>query len=165
MPNDAPKAATVQLPAVNAASVDRAARHLKLALDSEGFPGAMIYSQNCFQSLSRQFSWAKLDQCEAFDALAQLAISQSQMIGPEATYLGKAEVEGRFTKAASDRQGEPGSIENHLSELSQASYAKIADLQTEDQTADLNAVNTLQSADKPPEDSGSAPVTNDAAKE
>lgn len=30
----------------------------------------MIYSQNCYDSLSRVFDWGKLDQCGGFDMLA-----------------------------------------------------------------------------------------------
>lgn len=59
----------VEVPEPALADVHRAARHAGLALGAEGAEGAQIYSQACFASLERKFSWSKLDQCGSFDAL------------------------------------------------------------------------------------------------
>lgn len=143
---DVPTPANVQLPPVDDRAVARAIGHLKLALDAEGFSGAMIYSQNCFASLTSRFSWTKLDQCEAFDALAQLAISQSDESGTETTYFTKDAVQSRFTTIASQHQGEVESTQSHLSDLTQAALAKISDLQTEDAEAATAAVGETTNA-------------------
>jgi hypothetical protein len=66
---------------LNAASIGRGAAHLRTAFAAEGFSGAMIYSQNCYDALARQFAWAKLDQCGAFDALAVRSIAAADMTG------------------------------------------------------------------------------------
>ena len=134
--------AYIQLPPVDSPSVSKAARHLKLALDAEGFAGAMIYSQNCFASLTGGFSWAKLDQCEAFDALSQLAISQADETGTEVTYFDKDALQSRFTKIASDRHGDPAAAKAHLSALMQAALARIGDLESRSSEAALLTSNT-----------------------
>jgi hypothetical protein len=150
----------IQLPEVDENSVSRAARHLRLALDAEGFPGAMVYSQNCFASLSHSFSWAKLDQCEAFDALAQIAISQSGQFGTEATYFAKDAVDQRFTQVASDRQADPSSAQTHLSALANAALTRIADLQTAD--PDVEGLTAKESSDQT---SGNDSTASDNASE
>jgi hypothetical protein len=150
----------IQLPEVDSRSVGRAAKHLKLALDAEGFPGAMVYSQNCFASLSHSFSWAKLDQCEAFDALAQIAISQSGQFGTEATYFAKDAVDQRFTQIASDRQADPSSTQSHLSALANAALTRIADLQTAD--PDVENLAPENSSDQT---SGDASTASDTASD
>jgi hypothetical protein len=66
---------------LNAASISRGAAHLRTAFAAEGFSGAMIYSQNCYDALARQFAWAKLDQCGAFDALTARSIADADMTG------------------------------------------------------------------------------------
>jgi hypothetical protein len=132
--------ANVQLPAVDAPAVYKAARHLRLALDAEGFPGAMVYSQNCFESLTRSFSWAKLDQCEAFDALAQVAISESAEVGTEGSYFNKDALQSRFTVVALARHADPGSSEAHISKLMQVALARIPDLESRE--SDYGSVTT-----------------------
>ena len=116
-------------PAPNEALVRRAARHLRLALDAEGFSGAMIYSQNCFASLDRQFSWSKLDQCGAFDSLAQLAIDQDQSLGPEQRYFEKNALGGRLTAAAGKSGSTAETAQEHFSTLAEIALERIPDLQ------------------------------------
>jgi len=125
-----PETALVPLPAVDAAAVTRAAKHLKLALGTEGFSGAMIYSQNCFESLNHRFSWTKLDQCEAFDTLTQLAISQSDEAGVESTYFDKSTLQARYRKVVTDQHGDPAAADKHLADLNDAALARISDLQS-----------------------------------
>ena len=151
--------ATVQLPAVDTSAIMRATRHLKLALDAEGFSGAMIYSQNCFASLDGRFSWSKLDQCEAFDSLAQVAMSESEDAGSEATYFDKDAVESRFTTSASQHQAEANSMRAHLANLVQGALARIADLQGDENATQVSNSDTEGNYDESA--SGSALPSND----
>jgi hypothetical protein len=159
---EVPTQPELQLPAVDTPSVARAARHLKLALDAEGFSGAMIYSENCFSSLASHFAWGKLDQCEAFDVLTQIAMSQSDERGPEATYFDKDAVEARFTTIGSQHHGETGSMRSHLSELTEAAYAKIAELQTDNARSQSWETNTL---DEPDPSAAETPASSENAAE
>lgn len=153
----------VKLPAVNSGSVARAARHLKLALDAEGFAGAMVYSQNCFASLATTFSWGKLDQCEGFDSLATVALSQSFEQGPEADYFQENASHARFTAAALQHQGEPSSVESHLSDLARAAFAKIENLATAEGPPDISygasddATSSADEEDDAPSDAADEP--------
>jgi hypothetical protein len=87
---------------LSAASVTRGITHLRTAFSAEGFPGAMVYSQNCYDALAHQFSWAKLDQCGAFDALAARSIADADMAGldNEADWFQSETAAGRFLAAA-----------------------------------------------------------------
>jgi hypothetical protein len=137
-PADPPSSRTVEaagvpageaVPAVEPQAAALAAKHLTLALDTEGFAGAMIYSQSCFRSLELKFSWRKLDQCAAFDTLARLAISQTEEVGPEASYFGEAASSDRFTEWARKEAAELASANSHFAEVSQAAMATIPQLQ------------------------------------
>jgi hypothetical protein len=132
----------------------------------------MIYSQNCFESLDHHFSWAKLDQCEAFDTLAQLAIEQSGESGTEATYFDKDVLRGRYTKAAVDRNADPAGVQAHLSNLTSVALARISDLEKETSqeaavgsvgadTADENSNGVGGSAVSPPMGDPNEAVGND----
>lgn len=52
-------------------------RHLGLVIAAEGLPGAMIYSQSCYDGVSQGFSWAALDRCGGFDLQAVRLAEQS----------------------------------------------------------------------------------------
>lgn len=129
LPDTVEAPAYTDVPAVQTASAALAAKHLTLALDSEGFAGAMTYSQSCFRSLEVSFSWRKLDQCGAFDALTTLAISQSDGFQPEATYFNSAASAERFTQWADKERVDPQMAQAHLDELDQAALANIPRLQ------------------------------------
>jgi hypothetical protein len=58
-----PSPTATTIASLDAPSVRKAKRHLDAVIGAEGLSGAMIYSQNCYDALSRAFSWAKLDQC------------------------------------------------------------------------------------------------------
>lgn len=94
------------------AQVTRGLRHLRLAYAAEGLSGAMIYSQSCYDGLSRDFSWAALDRCGAFDlqavrtaeaASGESLTSELEYFGPEtaaARYLAIATKAGETTENA-----------------------------------------------------------------
>jgi hypothetical protein len=103
---------------LKAASVTRGIAHFKLAYRAEGFPGAMIYSQNCYDSLTHKFSWAKLDTCGAFDMLAARAILESESgSGSETDYFQSEAAAGRFLAAATGGGEESSEADTRLSQL------------------------------------------------
>lgn len=115
-------------PPANKAAAMRAARHLRLALDAEGFAGAMIYSQNCFASVRRSFSWDKLDQCGAFDALAVLGAGESLIFGAEKSYFDDAAANQRFLAAAVVAGTTQLAQEEHLAVVKVAALERVTDL-------------------------------------
>lgn len=96
--------ATQSLPPVevlNRVSVRKGAADLKKAA-REGLAGEMIYSQNCYDALSRHFTWSKLDTCGAFDAVASLSLEDDALEGTEkeTAWLQSEAAAGRYLKAA-----------------------------------------------------------------
>ena len=104
---------------LNAAAVTRGTAHLRLAITAEGFPGAMIYSQNCYDSLAHRFAWAKLDTCGAFDMLAVRSIADADTanLTTETGYFQSEAAAGRYLAAAT-AAGEPATAaDSRLSQL------------------------------------------------
>ncbi|WP_163364485.1 hypothetical protein, partial [Escherichia coli] len=62
----------------------------------------MIYSQNCYDALSRAFNWAKLDLCGGFDMLAVKAADGVDTAGlnTEIEYFGSEAAAGRYLALA-----------------------------------------------------------------
>jgi len=116
--------------AVDRASVKLAIKRLALAARSEGVSGEMIYSQNCYDALTRQFSWAKLDACGAFDHAAVQAFGDAAVVasGPEADWFESEALAGRYLKAAIAAGEDPGKADVRLSDLQAMvrSYAVVA---------------------------------------
>lgn len=100
-------------------SVRKAKRHLDAVIDAEGLSGAMIYSQNCYDALSRAFSWAKLDQCGGFDLLAVMAVDTALVddLDTEVEYFGSEEAAGRYLALAIKGGQEPGDADLRFIEL------------------------------------------------
>lgn len=85
------------------------------AVAAEGLSGAMIYSQNCFDDLSRSFSWRHLDTCGAADLMAVRSVPEGDAAGLEkeiayfqsevaaARYLGAATGAGEPAESADGR--------------------------------------------------------------
>lgn len=109
------------------ASVTRGVSHLRLAMSAEGIPGAMIYSQNCYDALSRRFAWSKLDLCGAFDMLAvrSVASSDASNLSSEATYFESETAAGRYLAAATGAGLEAGVADARLDNL-QSRIARLA---------------------------------------
>ncbi|MFZ5746921.1 MAG: hypothetical protein ACOY45_04600 [Pseudomonadota bacterium] len=84
------------------------ATHFKQVFAAEGLSGAMVYSQNCYDSVSRKFIWAKLDQCGAFDVAAAKAalLDTTPGLEGEQEYFGSEAGATRYlttaTKAGED---------------------------------------------------------------
>jgi len=94
---------------LSAPAVTRGTAHLRTAVTAEGFSGAMIYSQNCYEALAHQFTWAKLDTCGAFDMLAVRSIATADTAGliHEPGYFESEAAAGRYLAAATGA-GETG---------------------------------------------------------
>jgi hypothetical protein len=104
---------------LNAESLERGAADLRIAHGAEGFSGAMIYSQNCYDALGRDFSWQRLDICGAFDVLAARAIDgvDTSALATEEIYFQSEAVAGRYLAAATGAGEEPGNADQRLSDL------------------------------------------------
>jgi len=112
---------------LHASNVTRGVTHLRLAVAAEGFPGAMIYSQNCYDALAHQFSWAKLDACGAFDMLAVRSIenADTNALTSEPTYFESEFAARRYLAAATSAGESPSAADARLSRLqSRASQAR-----------------------------------------
>lgn len=85
----------------------------------EGLPGEMIYSQNCYDALSRQFSWPKLDACGAFDMRAVQALGDDEATGneKEVEWFQSETAAGRYLKAAVSAGEDADEADVRLSDL------------------------------------------------
>lgn len=111
---------------LNAESVTRGSAHVRLAMRDEGALGAQIYSQNCYDALSRTFSWEKLDTCGAFDAAATRAIESSDAAGlTQSDWFASEVAAGRYLSAATSAGMEAGQADERLSQL-QSSASRSA---------------------------------------
>lgn len=83
-------------------SVRTGAADYRLAMAAEGLSGAMIYSQNCYDALGSDFSWAKLDSCGAFDMMTVKFLPEDAEAGldKETAYFADETAAGRYLKAA-----------------------------------------------------------------
>lgn len=93
---------------LDTAAVARGAKHMRLVFDAEGLSGAMIYSQNCYDRLSHDFSWSTLDDCGGFDMVAVKAAddADTSALQNEAAYFESEAAAARYLTAAT-KAGEP----------------------------------------------------------
>jgi hypothetical protein len=96
-------------------SIRLAAKHYGLSRKAGGPAGLMIYSQNCYEALGRQFSWSRLDTCGAFDQRA--ASDMTDEVGTEATYFENETVAGRYLALAVKGGEEPAAADQRLASL------------------------------------------------
>jgi len=109
--------------------VSQGVSHLRLAVNAEGFSGAMVYSQNCYDALTREFTWAKLDQCGGADLLAVRAMKDvdNAELSSEAAYFQSEAAAGRYLAAATGAGQPPAEADTRLSQLeSRAARARPA---------------------------------------
>jgi hypothetical protein len=99
-------------------------RHFASTKEAGGVQGMMIYSQNCHEALGRDFSWAKLDRCGAFDQRASIELADE--VGTEATYFEEETVAGRYLQAAL-KAGEPAEEADQRLAMLQAKITKARD--------------------------------------
>ena len=115
-------AVAVQVPPpvqkLSARGVRSGASRVSLA-SREGLAGELIYSQNCYDALGRQFTWMKLDECGGFDVEASLSLGEEVSAGSErenAWFDGEAAA-GRYLKAATAAGQEADAADNRLAAL------------------------------------------------
>jgi hypothetical protein len=113
---------------LNPISINKGVAHLRLVVAAEGFSGAMIYSQNCYDALSREFSWSKLDQCGGADMLAARSIEDVDTgdLSSEAAWFQSEAGAGRYLAVASGAGLAPNEADERLSQL----QAKLANSRT-----------------------------------
>jgi hypothetical protein len=101
------------------AAVKLGASHLRAALSAEGMSGAMIYSQNCYDALTRDFSWSKLDKCGAVDMLSVRAVSSldAEGLAAEITYFEPEAAAGRYLAAATKAGQDTAAADSRLEGL------------------------------------------------
>lgn len=104
---------------LSAGSVQRGTRDLSSVLEAASYSGAMIYSQNCYDALGRDFSWSRLDVCGAFDALTSRALlSDETPIGnSEEGYFQSEASAGRYLAAATSAGETPEDADARLANL------------------------------------------------
>lgn len=93
-------------------------RHLLAVVQAEGLSGAMIYSQNCYDALSRSFDWGKLDQCGGFDLLAVgQADGAPDGLDAEIEYFAPEAAAGRYLTVATKAGEAPAEADLRLEAL------------------------------------------------
>jgi hypothetical protein len=117
----APAPAPPPVEALSRASITRGTSHYRAATGAEGLLGGRIYSENCFAALSRSFSWAKLDQCGAFDIAAARAAEEA-FDSPTAVldYFGSETAATRYLRAATAAGAAPGAADERYGSLASA---------------------------------------------
>jgi hypothetical protein len=103
--------------ALSRASVTKGTSHYRAATGAEGLLGARIYSENCFAALSRSFSWAKLDQCGAFDSSAARGAEDFDIPAGVLDYFGSENAATRYLRAAIGSGAAPGAADERYSSL------------------------------------------------
>ncbi|QGN54227.1 hypothetical protein [Novosphingobium sp. Gsoil 351] len=80
---------------------------------------SMIFSKNCYAALEERFTWSKLDQCGAFDALAVHNVLEGLQTGSDAelTYLDGEAAAGRFFAAAKSHADDQSTMDERWSAL------------------------------------------------
>lgn len=86
---------------MNRANIRQGLADMRAAINAEGISGAMIYSQNCYEGLSRKFTWARLDICGAADMLAVQSVDETDSgRSSEIGYFESEAAAGRYLAAA-----------------------------------------------------------------
>jgi hypothetical protein len=139
-----PTPAPAPISALSAASVRKARQHLTAVVGAEGLSGAMIYSQNCYDALSRAFAWAKLDQCGGFDMLAVEAANAASSEGLEAesAYFEPEAAAGRYLALATKAGEEASEADKRLEALQRqtsAGRAPVSRVQPSEPTEEPSA--------------------------
>ncbi|MDV3455837.1 hypothetical protein RZN05_02485 [Sphingomonas sp. HF-S4] len=134
-----PVPAPAPIAALSLASVRKGRQHLTMVLGAEGLSGAMIYSQNCYDALSRNFSWVRLDLCGGFDMLAVAAVDTAATEGltGEVAYFGSEAAAGRYLALATKAGQEAGEADLRLEAL-QARARAVAPKPTPSPSLDLD---------------------------
>lgn len=114
---------------LSATAASRGIAHLRLVFSAEGYSGAMVYSQNCYDALIHGFSWSKLDACGAFDAFAARSLDDADLanLTNEAGWFQSETAAARYLAAATGAGEDATEADNRLSQL-QGRVARARDL-------------------------------------
>lgn len=87
---------------LNAAGIATGISNMRTSIAAEGFSGAMIYSQNCYDALSHNFGWRLLDICGAADLKAVASMPEYETSGAskESAYFQSEVAAARYLGAA-----------------------------------------------------------------
>jgi hypothetical protein len=131
-----------------AAQVNRGLRHLRLAFAAEGLSGAMIYSQSCYDGLSRDFSWAALDRCGAFDlqAARTAETASDDSLTSEFEYFGPETAAARYLAIAT-KAGETAENADLRLEALQKQVASAAPPRSASMPASLESETSIDEED------------------
>jgi len=118
-PQAAPSSPIGGVEPFDAAAAARGVARERAAASAEGLPGAMIYSQNCYDALGRAFSWSKLDECGAFDAAAAARLTDDDAVSSEkeASYFDGETAAGRYLAAATGAGEQAGEADERWAKL------------------------------------------------
>lgn len=121
----------------------------RMVYQAEGLIGAKVFSQNCYDALSKSFSWGKLDLCGAFDAATATAVSdddatahadEASFFDPEVAaqrYLAAATGAGEQADEADNRWSAVQARLPHLPKVSATPTAETSSSSVEAEVADL----------------------------
>lgn len=129
----------------------------RLVYSAERLSGAMIYSQNCYDALTREFSWSKLDRCGAADMAAVNALMKADTEGltSEVAYFDSETAAQRYLTAAI-KAGEPAEeADQRLSALQSRVPAQAAPAE---ETAPVPVAPDEEEGDEPTEVDESEPA-------
>lgn len=117
-PTGTPSSAAAVEP-LDVKAVAGAVRQERAVVSAQGLSGAMIFSQNCYDALGRGFSWSRLDECGAFDAVAaaRLTDDDAAAFEKEAGYFDGETAAGRFLAAATGAGEDAGAADERWSRL------------------------------------------------
>ncbi|BAK67336.1 hypothetical protein SLG_26610 [Sphingobium sp. SYK-6] len=103
---------------MNRASLRQGLADMRAAIKAEGISGAMIYSQNCYEGLSRKFTWVRMDVCGAADMLAVQAVDVADSIRlSEIGYFESEVAAGRYLAAATSAGQDASEADQRLEKL------------------------------------------------
>lgn len=110
----------IPIETVDRRSAKKAQRDWKVVSATEGLSGAMVYSQNCFEALTHQFSWERVDICGAFDLLVISRMDDTGQDTPsEAAYFDNETAAGRYLAAVTGAGEEAAKADLRLEVIQQ----------------------------------------------
>lgn len=136
---------------MNRANIRQGLADMHAAIKAEGISGAMIYSQNCYEGLSRKFTWARLDICGAADMLAVQSVDETDTVrSSEIGYFESEAAAGRYLAAATSAGQDASEADLRLETLEAQTRDRVkalapqrAGLTNESENASLSSDNEM----------------------
>ncbi|MBB5986597.1 hypothetical protein [Sphingobium lignivorans] len=122
---------------MNRASLRQGLADMRAAIKAEGISGAMIYSQNCYEGLSRKFTWVRMDVCGAADMLAVQAVDVADSIRlSEIGYFESEVAAGRYLAAATSAGQDASEADQRLEKLKAQTRDRVEAIDPEQSSAE-----------------------------